>query len=247
MDSGIARPIRALAEKSREIAMGNYQQRVTTRAKNEIGELAHNFNVMSGAIELSVAQLKKAAHENHLLFVNSVRMLAGDWRTRTRSSLGEGSYKGIYSLASLLGFALIVWGFGVARQQPVQLWSPPVALRHVAALLTLISFVLLAAAYVPGNGIKARVHHPMVLGVKVWALSHLLVNGNVAHVVLYGSFLAWSVWNFVASRRRDRVQGVQYGPARASATVITLVAGLGFWLLFALLLLGWLIGVKPFG
>ena len=87
----------------------------------------------------------------------------------------------------------------------------------------------------------------MVLGVKVWAFSHLLVNGNVAHVVLFGSFLTWSVWNFVASRRRDRAQGVQYGPARASATVITLVAGLGFWLLFALLLHGWLIGVKPFG
>ncbi len=181
------------------------------------------------------------------LGVHSVRMVADDWRTQTRARVGESAFKGSYSLVSLVGFGLIVWGFGQARQMPVQLYSPPAALRHVALLLTLVSFVLLAAANVPGNGIKARVHHPMVLGVKVWAFSHLLVNGNVAHVVLFGSFLTWSVWNFVASRRRDRAQGVQYGPARASATVITLVAGLGFWLLFALLLHGWLIGVKPFG
>ena len=181
------------------------------------------------------------------LGVHSVRMVAEGWRTRTRARVGEGAYKGIYSLASLLGFALIVWGFGVARQQPVQLWSPPVAMRHVAALLTLVSFVLLAAAYVPGNGIKARVHHPMVLGVKVWALAHLLANGTVAHMVLFGSFLAWAVWNFIASRQRDRAEGVQYPPGRAGATAVTVVAGLVAWAVFALLLHGWLMGVKPFG
>ena len=181
------------------------------------------------------------------LGAHSLRMVAGGWRTRTRSRVGEGAYKGAYSLASVLGFALIVWGFGVARQQPVQLWSPPVAMRHMAALLTLLSFVLLAAAYVPGNGIKARVHHPMVLGVKVWALAHLLVNGNLAHVVLFGSFLAWSVWNFIASRQRDRADGITYPPGRAVPTAVTVVAGAIAWVLFALLLHGWLIGVKPFG
>lgn len=181
------------------------------------------------------------------LGVHSVRMVADGWRTRTRASLGEGAYKGIYSLASVLGFVLIVWGFGVARQQPVQLWSPPVAMRHVAALLTLVSFVLLAAAYVPGNGIKARVHHPMVLGVKVWALAHLLANGTLAHGVLFGSFLAWAVWNFIAARKRDRAAGVQYPPGRAGATALTVLAGAVAWAVFALLLHGWLIGVKPFG
>ena len=181
------------------------------------------------------------------LGVHSTRMVAGDWRSRTRARLGEGAFKGLYSLASLLGFALIIWGYGVARQQPVLLWSPPAAMRHVAALLTLISFVLLAAAYVPGNGIKARVHHPMVLGVKVWALAHLLANGTVAHVVLFGSFLAWAVWNFIASRKRDRAEGVVYPPGRAGATAITVVAGVIAWAVFALLLHGWLIGVKPFG
>ena len=181
------------------------------------------------------------------LGVHSVRMVADGWRTRTRARIGDGAYKGVYSLASVLGFALIVWGFGVARQQPVQLWSPPVAMRHVAALLTLFSFVLLAAAYVPGNGIKARLHHPMVLGVKVWALAHLLANGTLAHAVLFGSFLAWAVWNFIASRKRDRGDGVPYPPGRAGATVLTVVAGLVAWAVFALLLHGWLIGVKPFG
>ncbi len=181
------------------------------------------------------------------LGAHSVRMVAEGWRTRTRLRLGEGAYKGMYSLASLVGFGLIVWGFGVARQQPVQLWSPPVAMRHVAALLTLVSFVLLAAAYVPGNGIKARVHHPMVLGVKVWALAHLLANGTVAHVVLFGSFLAWAVWNFIASRKRDRAEGIVYPPGRAGPTAVTVVAGTVAWAVFALLLHGWLIGVKPFG
>ena len=185
------------------------------------------------------------------LGAHSVRMVAEGWRTRTRLRVGEGAYKGMYSVASLLGFALIVWGFGVARQQPVLLWNPPVAMRHVAALLTLVSFVLLAAAYVPGNGIKARVHHPMVLGVKVWALAHLLANGTLAHVVLFGSFLAWAVWNFIAARKRDRAAGVPadvlYPPGRAGATAMTVVAGVVAWAVFALLLHGWLIGVKPFG
>lgn len=181
------------------------------------------------------------------LGLHSLRMVGEGWRTRVRASAGEATFKGVYSVLSILGFALIVWGFSVARQAPVQLWSPPVAMRHVAALLTLISFILLAAAYVPGNGIKARVHHPMVLGVKVWALAHLLANGNVAHGVLFGSFLVWAIWNFAASRRRDRLTGVTYAPGKGTATALTVVVGVGAWLLFALFLHGWLIGVRPFG
>jgi uncharacterized membrane protein len=181
------------------------------------------------------------------LGAHSVRMVAEGWRTETRARLGEGAYKGLYSLVSVLGFALIVWGFGQARQQPLQLWSPPAAMRHVALLLTLVSFVLLAAAYVPGNSIKARLHHPMVLGVKAWALGHLLANGNLAHVVLFGSFLAWAVWNFVASRRRDRLTGVTYPAGTGGATVMAAGVGFAAWLVFAFLLHGWLIGVRPLG
>ena len=181
------------------------------------------------------------------LGVHSLRMVADGWRTQTRARLGERAFKGVYSVISLLGFALLVWGFGQARQQPVQLWSPPTFMRHLALLLTLVSFVLLAAAYVPGNSIKARVHHPMVLGVKVWAFAHLLANGNLAHVVLFGAFLAWAVWNFIASRKRDRAQGVQYPPGTVGATAVTVVVGVAAWLIFALVLHGWLIGVRPFG
>ena len=179
------------------------------------------------------------------LGVHSVRIFGDNWRARTIAGMGALPWKGLYSLLSLAGFVLIVWGFGQARQQPVQLWSPPVAMRHLASLLTLISFVLLAAAYVPGNGIKARLHHPMVLAVKVWALAHLLANGNMAHVLLFGAFLAWAVLNFSAARKRDRLVGTVYAPGKASATAITVVVGVVAWAAVAFWLHGLLIGIRP--
>jgi uncharacterized membrane protein len=181
------------------------------------------------------------------LGVHSVRIVADGWRTQTRARIGEMQWKGLYSVASLLGLGLLVWGFGLARQQPVQLWSPPVGMRHLASLLTLIAFVLLSAAYVPRNGIKARVHHPMVLAVKVWALAHLLANGNLAHVLMFGSFLVWSIFDFSAARRRDRVTGTRYPGGTAGATGITVAIGVGLWVAFALWLHGLLIGVRPLG
>ena len=181
------------------------------------------------------------------LGVHSVRIVADEWRTQTCARLGALPWKTIYSLVSLLGFGLLVWGFGLARQQPVQLWNPPVGMRHLASLLTLISFVLLVAAYVPGNGIKARLHHPMVLAVKVWALAHLLANGNLAHVLLFGSFLVWSIFDFSVARKRDRVAGVRYPDGTAGATGISIALGIGLWAAFALWLHGLLIGVRPMG
>jgi uncharacterized membrane protein len=181
------------------------------------------------------------------LGAHSVRIVNEDWRTRTRSRLGPLPWKALYSLVSMIGLGLVVCGFGLARQQPVQLWSPPTGMRHVAALLTLIAFVLLVAAYVPGNGIKARLHHPMVLGVKVWALAHLLSNGNLGHVVLFGSFLVWAILDFSAARRRDRATGARYPRGTAGATGITVALGVGTWIAFALWLHGLLMGVRPFG
>ena len=181
------------------------------------------------------------------LGAHSVRIVAEDWRTRTRARIGENTFKGVYSVLSLLGFALIVWGFGVARETPVQLWSPPVGMRHAASLLTLIAFVFLSAAYVPRNAIKARVHHPMVLAVKSWALAHLLANGSVAHLVLFGAFLLWAVLDFIASRRRDRAMGTTYPAGTASGTGITVIVGVVAWAAFALWLHGLLIGIRPFG
>ena len=181
------------------------------------------------------------------LGVHSVRMVAEDWRHRVRARLGQGLWKGLYSLVSLAGLAMIAWGFDLAREHPVLLWMPPVWLRHAAALLTLLAFVLLAAAYVPGNGIKARLHHPMVLGVKSWALAHLLATGMLVHLLLFGSFLVWAIFNFSISRRRDRRDGVPYPAGRGAATVVTLVLGVAAWAAFAFGLHGLLIGIKPFG
>ncbi len=181
------------------------------------------------------------------LGLHSVRIVADGWRTQTLQRMGEGAYKGIYSVLSLLGFGLIIYGFGVARETPVMVWMPPVGMRHAAALLTLLSFVLLAAAYVPRNAIKARLHHPMVLAVKAWALGHLLANGSVAHMVLFGSFLAWAVVNFIAARRRDRATGTQYPAGTLQGTVIAVVVGVAVWAAFAFKLHGLLIGVRPFG
>lgn len=181
------------------------------------------------------------------LGTHSVRIVADGWRTTTRARVGENAYKGVYSLLSLLGLGLVIWGFGLARETPVMLWMPPRGMRHAASLLTLVSFVLLAAAYIPRNAIKARFHHPMVLGVKAWALAHLLANGSVAHVVLFGSFLAWGVLNFIAARKRDRAQGVTYPAGNTSGTLTTVLVGAGAWAVFAFSLHGWLIGIRPFG
>ena len=181
------------------------------------------------------------------LGVHSVRIVADDWRSQTIAKRGEGAWKGLYSLLSILGFGLIIWGYGLARQQPVVLWMPPVAMRHIASLLTLIAFILLVAAYVPRNGIKARLHHPMVISVKVWAFAHLLCNGNLADGGLFGAFLVWAALDFRAARGRDRAAQTVYPAGSARATVITVVVGSVAWLVFALWLHGMLSGVRPCG
>ena len=181
------------------------------------------------------------------LGTHSVRVFANGWRTQMQARLGEGGWKGAYSVLSLLGLVLIVLGYGAARENPTWLWAAPVWTRHLAALLTLVSFVLLAAAYVPGNAIKARLHHPMVLGVKVWAFAHLLANGTLADLLLFGGFLAWAVAAFAAARRRDRAAGTVYAPGRALPTGATVVAGMVLWAVFAFWAHGALFGVKPFG
>ena len=181
------------------------------------------------------------------LGAHSARIVAEGWRARVIAQRSENTWKGAYSLVSLIGLVLLIWGYGLARQQPVVLWVPPVATRHVAALLMLVSFILLTAAYVPRNGIKAWLHHPMVLGVKVWAAAHLLSNGNLADVVLFGAFLVWSVLSFRAARARDRAAGTAYPRGTLTGTAITLVAGTVAWVVFALWLHVMLIGVRPFG
>ena len=181
------------------------------------------------------------------LGVHSTRIFADGWRNATMARMGEMPWKAGYAVLSVIGLVLVVWGFSLARQQPVQLWMPPRGMRHLAALLTLISFVLLAAAYVPRNAIKARLHHPMVLAVKVWALAHLLANGNLAHMILFGAFLLWAVLSFRAARARDRAAGTLYPAGTAAGTGLTVVVGVVAWAVFAFWAHGYLIGVRPIG
>ncbi len=181
------------------------------------------------------------------LGVHSTRIIADDWRTAQLKRHGEGAWKGIYSLLSLAGFGLIIWGFGLARQQPVLLWIPPAGMQYMAGLLTLIAFVLLAATYVPRNAIKSSVHHPMLLAVKVWAFAHLLSNGKLADLVLFGAFLGWAVVCFIAARKRDRAAGTQYPAGTPGGTAIAVVAGVVAWAGFAFWLHAALIGARPFG
>ena len=184
-----------------------------------------------------------------LLFlgVHSTRIVADDWRRGLIERRGEGTWKGVYSLLSIAGFVLLIWGYGQARQQPVVLWPSPTWTRYLAALLVLVSFVLIAAAYVPRNRIKARLHHPMVLGVKVWALAHLLANNTLADLLLFGGFLVWAVFSFRAARRRDREQRTVYPLGTAGGTVAAVFAGIAAWAVFAFWAHEWMFGVRPFG
>ena len=160
------------------------------------------------------------------LGVHSVRIAADDWRSARIAAMGEARWKLAYSVMALVGLVLIVYGYGQARQATVLLYAPPIWMRHVAALLTLPAFMLIAAAYVNGTRIKARVGHPMILGVKLWAVAHLLANGTAADVVLFGAFLVWAVLDYVAARRRDRVAGTVYaiGPVSRDLIAITVRA-----------------------
>ena len=184
-----------------------------------------------------------------LLFlgVHSVRIVADDFRSAQMARLGPNGWKGLYSAASIAGIALIVWGYGMARQQPVVLWATPTVMAHGAALLTLVSFVLLAAAYVPGNGIKARLHHPMVLGVKVWAFAHLIANNTLADLLLFGSFLLWAALSFRAARARDRAAATTYAAGSLPRTAATVAIGVAAWAGFAFWGHQALIGVRVFG
>jgi uncharacterized membrane protein len=180
------------------------------------------------------------------LGVHSTRIVAEGWRTQMRARLGDNGWKGVYSLLSLVGFVLIVYGYSQARLDPTVLWGSPTWVRHFASLLTLVAFVLLVATYVPGNAIKARLHHPMVLAVKVWAISHLVANNTLADLLLFGSFLVWAVLSFRAARGRDRALGTVYAPGKAVPTVVTLVLGVLAWAAFALWAHEAWIGVNPF-
>lgn len=160
--------------------------------------------------------------------------------------LGEGPYKIGYSVASLLGLVLLGYGYGQYRADGmIAVWSPPVWTRHLALLLVLLAFISFVAAYLPGR-IKTRLKHPMLLGVKIWATAHLLANGDLGSMILFGAILAWAVMARISAKRRDEVKP-HGGPVVAQAgwrnDALAVVIGIAAWFVFARVLHPWLIGV----
>ncbi len=174
------------------------------------------------------------------LGMHSVRIVADDWRRDRIARWGEGRWKALFGLVSLLGLGLAIWGFGQMRLDSPTLWTPPVALRHLVMLLMIPAFVLVADAYVPRNHLKAWLGHPMILGVKLWAFSHLLVNGRLGDVIFFGAFLAWAILDFRAARRRPAPAPVA---PTGGGSLATLVIGVIAYAAFAFWLHGPLIGV----
>jgi uncharacterized membrane protein len=177
------------------------------------------------------------------LGVHSVAIVAPDLRARAIHRLGEGAWKGLYALVSLIGFVSICYGFGLARQTGLVLYSPPAWARHAALIVMLPVFPLLVATYLPGR-IKSAAKHPMLAAVKFWAFAHLLANGSLADVLLFGGFLGWAVMDRISLKRRP-AQPLQTAPPGRWNDVIAVVLGLAIYAL----LIGWahvkLFGVSP--
>jgi len=188
-----------------------------------------------------------------LLFFGLIVFLSAHTFTSLREAravaigrIGEGPYKVAHSIVSLLGLVLIVWGFAIYRAEGyIPLWDPPVALRHSAVLLLLPAMVLLAAAYTPPGLIKAATRHPMLAGVKIWAFAHLLANGDLGSVILFGAFLTWAIYDRIAVGSRER----ETARARAQwnrGDWIAVGVGAFVWAAFIGGLHRWLFGVGVF-
>ena len=171
--------------------------------------------------------------------------MARSRRAAVVGRVGEGAYKGLYSLLSLAGVVLISIGYGQYRAGGyIPVWDPPVWTRHLALLLVLLAFICFVAAYLPGH-IKARLKHPMLAGVKIWALAHLLANGDLGSILLFGSFLVWGVAARISVKRRDVAaqHGGTAAPAGIRNDVLAVAIGTIVYVAFVFWLHPWLIGV----
>lgn len=181
------------------------------------------------------------------LGAHSIRVFAEDWRTARIARMGEKGWKAAYSIVSIIGLGLVIFGYGLARREPVVLWSPPAWAPHLAGVLTLAAFVLFPATYVPRNHFKAVLKHPQALSVALWALAHLLANATLHAIVLFGAFFVWALVVFIAARQRDRAAGTVYPDGTFSRDVIPVVVGVVAWVVFAFYLHERWIGVRPMG
>lgn len=180
------------------------------------------------------------------LGMHLVRVIAPGFRAGIIESRGKGTWMGLYTIVSLVGLCLIIYGFGQARGETGMLYDPPIFLRHIALLLMLIAFIVLAAGFLPAGRIAVALKHPQVLSIKIWALAHLLANGETSSVLLFGSFLAWAVILRISLKRRERA-GEKVLPVFKSARndVLAVIVGLVAFVLFVWKLHELLIGVQP--
>ncbi|WP_084421871.1 NnrU family protein [Henriciella litoralis] len=150
-----------------------------------------------------------------------------------RAKLGYGPYMGLFSLITIIGVALIAYGYGAMRPATV-LWSPPTALKHINVLIQLFAFIILFAAYTPTGYIKKTLKHPMLVGVKLWAFGHLLANGELNSILLFGSFLAYAVLDrIVLKKRGDNGPPADVKPS-VLGDILAAAIGIGVWLLLLL-------------
>jgi uncharacterized membrane protein len=173
--------------------------------------------------------------------VHSIAIAAPHWRERVVLRLGVNAWRGIYSIVSLLGFALLLVGYAHARRMPIVLYTPPAALHYLTFVLMLPVFPLLFATYLPGR-IQAAMKHPMLAAIKIWATAHLLANGTLADVLLFGAFLLWAVVDRISLKRRPQHPLSQL-PRTHLNDAIAVVGGLGLYALFVASLHALLIGV----
>lgn len=179
------------------------------------------------------------------LGMHSICIVAPRLRAGAVTAMGANPWRGVYSLVSAAGFVLILYGFHLARQAPVVLYVPPTWTRHLTFLLMLPVFPLVLAAYLPGR-IKTALKHPMLAAVKFWAFAHLLSNGMLADVVLFGSFLVWAVCDRISFKRRPP-QVMRTAPPGRFNDLIAVIAGLVLYALFIRWAHAWLFGVSPLG
>ena len=182
------------------------------------------------------------------LGIHTVAIVAPGWRLRQVALRGEGPWKGLYSIVATVGLVALIYGYGLARRDPVVLYSPPTFLRHVTLLLMVPVFPLLFAAYLPGRIARAA-KHPMLLAVKIWATAHLLANGTLPDVLLFGAFLAWAVADRISLKRRPAALAHEApaAPAKPYNDLLVVIGGLIVYVAFLTFLHRWLIGVSPLG
>jgi len=181
------------------------------------------------------------------LGMHSIAIVTPGLRARAVASMGPhpNRWRGAYSLVSAAGFVLILYGFHLARQAPVVLYVPPAWMRHVTFLLMLPVFPLILAAYLPGR-IKTATKHPMLAAVKFWAFAHLLSNGLLADVLLFGAFLVWAICDRILLKRRPP-QAIRTAPQGRFNDLIAVIAGLALYVIFIMWGHVWLFGVSPLG